>query len=482
MNYDAVVQLLDAALIPVNCVNAGGLGISESFTAALTPGGTIYYLRIYDAATSWGGTGEFALCVSEVIPPPTNDECTGATLLTVNTSCIPTSSQLPATLAATASTGIPVCGAGTPGTPDDDVWYSFTTSATVGEGYNITVTGVGTYNAVLQLLGGTCGTLSAVSCVNATGNGGTETISTNTLSVSTTYYVRVYHSGTGAANGNFTVCVYNPPPDCATIGLPTNGSTNVALNTTVTWTASGTGGVPTGYYLYFGTDGNGTANPTNIENGTIQTSPYTPPAPLLKQKTYFWKVVPFNASGNATGCAIWSFTTIPYCTAPTAPNTTDITGTSAKLNWSYGPAPDSFFDVFWGLQGFNPATQGTLITGITSGYTLNPPLQPSTSYDWYVRANCGEFDNPDIDYFYMAMDASGTFQPFPVSGGTANDPGETGIWYNYNLAPGDIDWWNIWFYNEPLDTNRMKKIRMGFWIQSYDGSTPGQGKLRCQLE
>jgi hypothetical protein len=114
---------------------------------------------------------------------------------------------LPNVLAATATAGVTACGAGTPGIADDDVWYSFTTNAVSGINHTITVVGVSTYNPVLQVYSGTPGALVNISCVNASGNGGTETYSSNTLLASTVYYFRVYHSGSGAANGNFEICV-----------------------------------------------------------------------------------------------------------------------------------------------------------------------------------------------------------------------------------------------------------------------------------
>ena len=44
---------------------------------------------------------------------------------------------------------------------------------------------------------------------------------------------------------------------------------------------------------------------------------------------------------------------------------------------------------------------------------------------------------------------------------------------NMTRHQGDLDWWNIWFYNDPVDTSRMKKIRMGFWVQSFNGYGSG---------
>jgi hypothetical protein len=214
--YNAVVQVLDASLSPVTCVNAAGAGLSELITSVALNPSSLYYIRVYDAATGATNNGEFSICVSEVIAPPVNDEPSGAIALTSGTTCSGTSSILPATLSATATNGVTSCSAGTPGTADDDIWYTFTTNSIAGTTYAITATGVSTYNAVLQLYSGTIGNLVSVNCVNATGNGGVETINAGALSTNTTYFIRVYHSGTGAANGNVSICVVHTLPSCLT--------------------------------------------------------------------------------------------------------------------------------------------------------------------------------------------------------------------------------------------------------------------------
>lgn len=215
-DYNAVVQVLDASLNPVTCVNASGAGLSELITSLTLNASSLYYIRIYDAATDATNNGEFAICISEVTTTPVNDEPSGAIALTTGVSCSATSSILPDALFATATAGVTSCSAGTPGTADDDIWYSFTTNSISGTSYSITATGVSTYNAVLQLFSGTVGNLTSVNCVNSTGNGGVETINAGALSTNTTYYLRVYHSGTGAANGNVSICVVHTLPACLT--------------------------------------------------------------------------------------------------------------------------------------------------------------------------------------------------------------------------------------------------------------------------
>ncbi len=217
--YNAVVQVLDASFNPVACINDAGAGLSELITSLSLNTSSLYYVRIYDAATGATNNGEFAICISEVIAPPVNDEPAGAISLTPGVSCSATTSIQPATLSATATSGVTSCSATTPGTADDDIWYSFTTNSIAGTTYAITATGVSTYNAVLQLYSGTVGNLVSVSCVNSTGNGGVETINAGALSTNTTYYLRVYHSGTGAANGNVSICVVHTLPTCLTSSI-----------------------------------------------------------------------------------------------------------------------------------------------------------------------------------------------------------------------------------------------------------------------
>ena len=325
LGYDAVVQLLDATFTPIQCVNTGGIAITETINALGLTAGATYYLRIYDAATGSSVSGEFSVCISEVINPPVNDDPAGATLLTVNTTCTGTNSVLPATLAATATTGIPVCSATTPGIADDDVWYKFTTTATAGQIYNIQVTGVSTYNAVLQLFSGIPGSLVNVNCVNATANGGVETIVTSSLAVSTTYYLRVYHSGAGAANGNFSICVYLPLPVCPTIFTPLN-STNTcgsSSGTILSWNA-GTGA--TGYDVYLNS---GTGPSTTLVSGNQAGLSYN--AGVLAAGQYAWRVESRNANGIVSCTNLTFSITAPPTVSTTPPGPISICSPATQL-------------------------------------------------------------------------------------------------------------------------------------------------------
>lgn len=101
-------------------------------------------------------------------------------------------------------------------------------------------------------------------------------------------------------------------PECATLVSPANAATNVPyISNTLTWTAATTGGAADSYDVYL--DKN--ANPTTLVTNTSGTS-YTA-TNLDGASVYYWKIVPKNAIGSASGCATFSFTTADptYCTA-----------------------------------------------------------------------------------------------------------------------------------------------------------------------
>jgi len=201
-------------------------------------------------------------------PALLNDEPAGALTLNVNPSqCTSYCGTYYTTNGATASAGIPVCSAATAGTPDDDVWFKFTTGAAVAD-YTVKLLGAGGFNSVVQLFSDAG--VTSVACVNATADGLIESLSATALAANTTYYVRVYHSGTGtntagAGTGNttsggapdFSICVSvtNLPPvndnPCGAITLTpsnscvpysdTSASSTTSLTSATTTTSNGVG-------------------------------------------------------------------------------------------------------------------------------------------------------------------------------------------------------------------------------------------------
>jgi hypothetical protein len=99
-----------------------------------------------------------------------------------------------------------------------------------------------------------------------------------------------------------------PLPEPATNPNPVHGSQNNNIQISLSWI-----GHPehSGYKIYFGSNGGGFFDPTNLEYGADlgNTTIYEPGYLLEYSKIYYWKIVPYNAQGEAENCPIWSFTT-----------------------------------------------------------------------------------------------------------------------------------------------------------------------------
>ena len=125
----------------------------------------------------------------------------------------------------------------------------------------------------------------------------------------TTNYVIL--SGTTAYGNNMyldDVALPFSAPGVAANVSPASGATGTLTTATLNWTAPTTAGPIYGYKLYFGTDN----PPTNIANGTDLGNVllFDPTPDMANNTTYYWKVVPYNGAGNASGASTWSFTTL----------------------------------------------------------------------------------------------------------------------------------------------------------------------------
>jgi hypothetical protein len=142
-----------------------------------------------------------------------NDLCTGAPVLTSGTTCTNTAGTLQnATVSSPAVTT--ACA-----TAGGDVWYQFTAQTAYPV---ITISSIVTgtnANPRIQLLHGSCGSLTSDGCVS--GSSVTSlaldtrtTVGGAGLTVGTTYYVRIYSNTLAptGSNWNFDICITNPSP------------------------------------------------------------------------------------------------------------------------------------------------------------------------------------------------------------------------------------------------------------------------------
>jgi len=117
-------------------------------------------------------------------------------------------------------------------------------------------------------------------------------------------------------------------------------------------------------------------------NGTAATSITI--SNLNSGTQYQWRVRS-NCTGGTSTYAINGFVTSVNCTTPTGLLTTNITTTSAKLNWNAASGAQNY------LVQYKRSSSSTWIT-YSNGGTANSSnlvgLNPSTAYDWRVRSNC----------------------------------------------------------------------------------------------
>ncbi len=215
-SFDPVVQLFSGAcatLVSLICKDDGINGETEIINATGLSIGQVYKIRIYHYGTG-SGSATFTVCVSNPPPAPSNDNCSGATLLTVNTSCTNTNGT---------TNGATLSQSGCSGNADDDVWYRFVATNAV---QNIRVNPTSNIDAVVQVFSGSCGALTSVACQDATFSNQVEQFDVVGLVAGQTYYVRVYDYYSGNT-GNFQICITGtatsaPTNDepCSAIQLP----------------------------------------------------------------------------------------------------------------------------------------------------------------------------------------------------------------------------------------------------------------------
>ncbi len=392
--YNGVVQLFSGncnSLTNISCKNATGNGLIETLTVDTLIEGT-YFVRVYDANTGSGGSGNFAISVYNIITPPVNDDCASAIQLTIDSPLVSGN-----TANATASNGITTCTAGSPGTADDDVWYKYTATSSITR---LSVNGGSAFNAVMQYFSGSCTSLTNIGCVSSTGAAGEESVDINTT-IGATYFVRVYHSANGATpTTGFTITVSNVVPSCPSLTAPLNNINSVSRTSaqTFSWTASATPSVGTKTYrLQISTNTLFTDTLTLTGASGLTATSYSLPANTLSASTtYYWRVIASNANGSSYGCSYFTLSTtgtVPSCARSLTPEVlTSNIDTGLTLTWAAGSGSPTSYAVYLSS---NQAAVNSLSTtarvanGITSTTYTASGLQNANTYYWTVIPSNG---------------------------------------------------------------------------------------------
>jgi len=94
-------------------------------------------------------------------------------------------------------------------------------------------------------------------------------------------------------------------PGCSEVVYPANEAVNIPIGVNnFEWTVPTTGGIAASYQMYYG------LTPDNVD---IFVDTFSEPTAEINLDgfgiTFYWRIVPFNSSGDAIGCETWSFTT-----------------------------------------------------------------------------------------------------------------------------------------------------------------------------
>lgn len=204
---------------------------------------------------------------------------------------------------------------------------------------------------------------------------------------------------------DFSGCSVPEAPECATEpALPANGATDVdSTGFTLSWTAPASGVTPTSYTIYVGLDPDELSptfyNVTDTSLTDIVAGYGT---------TYYWQVVPTNSGSDASGCEIWSFTTLAV-SAPTPDAVLDVDTCDAieTISFAYN---SSVKPVYWIQINYNSVvcesiTFDTFTTVLSEGAWSNDDTEIALFDD--LGNFLGTNDDADGDTLLSLIDATG---------------------------------------------------------------------------
>jgi hypothetical protein len=137
--------------------------------------------------------------------------------------------------------------------------------------------------------------------------------------------------------------------------------------------------------IVWGIQGFDVNNGTAINNTSTNPFDFTNLASGVVYEMYVQDTCPGVGSGLWIGP--FSFTA-EQCQSPTQLNAIEIGSSSAKLTWTNNVPGLNLFSIEWGLTGF-PQGVGIPVNNVQLPHVLSG-LSPATTYDYYVKSNCGQ--------------------------------------------------------------------------------------------
>jgi hypothetical protein len=250
-------------------------------------------------------------------------------------------------------------------------------------------------------------------------NQSTTTYDPGTMTHEETYYWQIiawdnHGSSTSGPLWNFITGIgTNNPPNLPTNPTPINGSTDISLDTILSWDCIDPDGDALVYDIYFEADD---ATPDILVSDDQPETNYTPTS-LDYDTTYYWQITAKDPYGATTSGPIWTFTTkqgIPDLTADGTLSWTDIkpgstvTGSFivknigdplSQLDWSVESYPE------WGNWTIIP-TQGFDLTPEDGEYTIDVTIIAPNVMNKQFSGNLKiiNLENPDdYDTIYVSL-------------------------------------------------------------------------------
>lgn len=160
---------------------------------------------------------------------------------------------------------------------------------------------------------------------------------------------------------------------------------------------------------------------------------------------------------------------------------TNLTATSATLNWDASISAPANYEVEYGLTGFvQGGGSGTVVSTNTNSITLSG-LNASVVYDYYIRSVCSVSSQSawtavnDLVLAKVCPYASGFDTTAQLQGWTTSGNGSYGLGTTATNAQSPTQYWimntnattasNNWFFSPPFNLQAGEQVTVSFWTR-----------------